>query len=153
MRLVETWVKAPFLKEASLLLISECAQDVFPDVYDEFAKGRVVLTSCPEVENAGTIMSKLASMLTCSNPSDVTVLTMEGSPHCLTLHFAANAAVFTTKSNVPISHFVVLERKAMKVSPESVRVARYLHLVEKCIQRCPEVLEDLSRHSLEHSCG
>jgi len=151
-KLVETWVKAPFLKEASLLLISECAQDVFPDVCDEFAKGCVVLTSCPEAENAGIIMSKLASVLTCSNPRDVTVLTMEGSPHCLTLHFAANAAIFTTKSTVPIVHFVVLEGKAIKVSSASVRVARYLHLVQKCIQKCPEILEDLSRHSLEHSC-
>jgi len=114
MKLVETWVKAPFLKRASLLLLSECAQDIFPDVCKKFAKGRVVLTSCPEVENAEMIMGKLTSILTCSNPSDLTVLKMEGSPHCFALHD--------------------------------------LHLVQKCIQRCPDILEDLNRHSLEHRC-
>ncbi len=152
MKLVETWVKAPFLKRASLLLLSECAQEVFPDVCKKFAEGCVVLTSCPEVENAEMIMGKLTSILTCSNPSDLTVLTMEGSPHCFALHTAANEALFITKSSVPLSHFVILEGKAIEVSSESVRVARYLHLVQKCIQRCPDILEDLNRHSLEHSC-
>jgi hypothetical protein len=116
MKLVETWVKAPFLKRASLLLLSECAQEVFPDVCKKFAKGRVVLTSCPELENAEMIMGKLSSILTCSNPSDLTVLTMEGSPHCFALHAAANEAFFVTKASVPLSHFVVLEGKAIEVS-------------------------------------
>jgi len=152
MKLVETWVKAPFLKRASLLLLSECARDVFPEVCKKFVEGRVVLTSCPEVENAEMIMGKLTSILTCSNPSDLTVLTMEGSPHCLALHSAANEALFITKASVPLRHFVILEGKAMEVSSESVRVARYLHLVQKCIEKCPDILEDLSRHSLEHRC-
>jgi len=152
MKLVETWVKAPFLKGASLLLLSECAQDVSPEVCKRFAKGRMVLTSCPEVENVEMIMGKLSSISTCSNPRDLTVLTMEGSPHCFALHAAANEALFITKAKVPLSHFVILEGKVLEVSSESVRVARYLHLVQKCIQRCPDILEDLSRHSLEHSC-
>lgn len=152
MKLVETWVKAPFLKRASILLLSECAQDVFPGVCKKFVEERVVLTSCPEVENAEMIMGKLTSILTCSNPRDLTVLTMEGSPHCLALHAAANEALFITKASVLLSHFVILDGKAIQVSSESVRVARYLHLVQKCIQRCPDILEDLSRHSLEHRC-
>lgn len=149
MKLIETWVKASYLKGNSLLLLSECAEDVFPDVCQKFAEGRVVLTSCPEVENSEMIMGKLASILTCSNPSDLTVLTMEGSPHCLSLHSAANEALFITKASVPLSHFVILEGRAIEVSSESVRVARYLHLVQKCIQRCPDILEDLGRYSLE----
>ncbi|UCE15315.1 MAG: 4Fe-4S ferredoxin [Candidatus Bathyarchaeota archaeon] len=152
MKLVETWVKASFLKGASLLLLSECAQDISPDVCKRLAEGRMVLTTCPEVENAEMIMGKLAAILTCSNPSDLTVLTMEGSPHCLALHAAANEALFITKAKVPLSHFVILEGKVMEVSSESVRVARYLHLVQKCIQKCPDILKDLNRHSLEHRC-
>jgi len=152
MKLIETYVKAPFLKEASLLLMSECAQAVFPDVCKKFMKGRVVLTSCPEAENSGLIMGKLAAILVCSNPKEVTVLTMEGSPNCFTLHASVNEALFITKANIPSSHFVIIDGEAVEVSPESVRVGRYLHLVQKCIERNPEVLEDLRRHSLEHRC-
>lgn len=153
MKLIETWVKASFLKGASLLLVSECAQAVYPSVYKRFVRGRVVLTSCPEAENAEMLMGKLAAILTCSNISDLTVLTMEGSPHCLALHAAANEAMFITKAKVPFSHFVILNGKAIQVSSESVRVARYLHLVQKCIQKCPDILEDLNSLSVEHRCS
>jgi len=95
-------VKAPFLKGASLLLVSECAQSVYPEVYKRFMKERVVLTSCPEAENAEMLMGKLAAILTCSDIKDLTVLTMEGSPHCLMLHAAANGG-FSSLSYVACS--------------------------------------------------
>ncbi len=152
MRLIETYVKAPFLKEASLLLMGECVPTVFPDVCKEFTEGRVVLTSCPEAENSGLITDKLAAILVCSSPREVTVLTIDGSPHCFTLHASVNKALFITKAEIPSSHFVIVDGKAMEVSPESVRVGRYLHLVQKCIERNPEVLEDLRRRSLEYRC-
>jgi len=152
MKLLETWVKAPFLRDASLLVVGECVQAVSPDVYKKFEEGRVVLTSCPEAENAGSIMGKLAAIIACSNPKKVTVLTMEGSPHCFMLHAALNEAVFITGSNITSKHFVVVDGKAAEVSPESVRVGRHLHLVQKCIENYPRILEDLSCHSLEQRC-
>lgn len=145
-------MKAPFLREASLLVVGECVQAVSYDVYKKFEEGRVVLTSCPEAENAGSVMGKLAAIITCSSPKEVTVLTMEGSPHCFMLHAALNEAVFITGSNIPSKHFVIVDGKAVEVSPESVRVGRHLHLVQKCIENYPTILEDLSRQSLEQSC-
>lgn len=153
MKLLETWVKAPFLKDASLLLMSECARTIFPNLCKEFMEGRVVLTSCPTAENFGLIMGKLASILTCSRPKEVTLLTVDGSPHCFTLHAALNQALFLTKSSIPSRHYVIVNGKAVKVSPESVRVGRYLHLVQECIQKCPEIIDELHRYSLEQECS
>lgn len=149
MRLLETWVKAAFLKDASLLLMSECAQAVSPDLCKEFMKGRVALTCCPTFENSGLIMGKLASIMACSLPKEVMLLTMDGSPHCFALHSALNQALFLTKSNIPSSHYVIVNGKAEEISPETVRIGRYLHLVQKCIQKCPEILDELRRYSLE----
>ena len=150
MKLLETWVKAPFLKNASLLVVGECVQAVHPTVYREFAEGREVLTSCPEAENAESAAAKLASIMKCSAPREIAVLTMDGSPHCFALHAALNNAVFVTGSDIPCKHFVIADGEALEVSPESVRAARYLHIVEKCIKKHPEILENLNRHSLEH---
>ena len=150
MKLLETWVKAPFLKGASLLIVGECVQTVHPTVYREFAEGRIVLTSCPEAENAESVAAKLASIIKCSSPREIVILTMDGSPHCFALHAALNNAVFVTSSNIPCKHFVIVTGEAVEVSPESVRVARYLHIVEKCVRKHPEILENLNRHSLEH---
>lgn len=149
MKLLEIWVKAPFLKKASLLLVGECVRAIHPEVYEIFSKGRVVLTSCPEAEGAA-IMGKMASIVTCSAPKDITVLTIEGSPHCFTLHAAANEALFAISSSVPCRHFVIVDGKALEVSSESVRLGRYLHLAQRYIDKYPQVLEDLANFSLEH---
>ncbi len=150
MKLVETWVKAPFLRDSSLLIVGECVREVFPSVFKEFVKERVVLTSCPEAENAKLIMGKLASIITCSKPREIIVLTIDGSPDCFQLHSSANEALFITKANVPLKHYVIIEGKASEVSAESVRVGRYLHLVQKCIRKNPGLLKELRRYSLEH---
>jgi len=152
MKLLETWVKAPFLKGASLVLAGECVQGVYPDLYKRFVEGRTVLTSCPEAESFGTIMGKLASIITCSKPREIKVLTMDGSPHCFALHAALNQALFITGSNISSQHLVIVNGKVLEVSPESVRLGRYLHLVQKCIESYPQILEELGRYSLEHRC-
>jgi len=150
MKLVQIWVKAPFLRGASLLVAGECVQAIYPKVFQKFADGKVVLTGCPEAENVGGIMGKLASIITCSRPREITVLTVEGSPHCFTLHAAVNEALFITGAEIPSRHFVVVNGRAVEVSPESVRVGRYLHLVQKCIEKYPSILEELGSLSLEH---
>ncbi|MFQ6080248.1 MAG: 4Fe-4S ferredoxin [Candidatus Bathyarchaeia archaeon] len=152
MKLLETWVKAPFLKGAFLLLAGECVQGVYPDLYKRFVEGRTVLTSCPEAESVGSIMGKLASIIACSNPREIRILTVDGSPHCFALHAALNQALFVTGSSVPSQHFVVVDGKAVEVSPESVRVGRYLHLVQKCVENYPQILDELVHCSLEHCC-
>jgi len=153
MKLLETHVKSSFLKQASILIVGECIPNAFPNIYKRFAKGRVVLTSCPETEKAGLLVGKTATIIACSNPKEVVVLTVDGSPYCFQLHAAVNQAFFITKAEVPLRHLVIAESDVREVSAESVRVGRYLHLVQKCIQEYPKVLEELSRYSLEHECS
>jgi len=152
MKLMETWVKAPFLRESSLLIVGECVQTTFPRVYKKFEKGRLVLSNCPEAENNGLITSKLATILACANPKEVTVLTVDGSPHCFALHSTLNQTLFLTKAKTPSHHYVIVNGEALEVDHESVRVGRYLHLVQKCVLNQPEILEELRRYSLEQRC-
>jgi len=149
MKLVEIWVKAPLLKDASLLLAGECVQAIYPELFKKFSKGRVVLTNCPEAEGSVS-MGKLASIVTCSAPKEITVLTVEGSPHCYTLHAAVNEALFVANSDLKCRHFVIVDGRPLEVSPESVRLGRYLHLSQKCIDENPKILDELAKFSLEH---
>jgi len=153
MKLLETYVKSSFLKDASILIVGECVQQVFPSIYERLTEGRVVLTSCPETEKAGLITNKIATMLACSGPREIAVLTVDGSPHCFQLHAAVNQAVFISKAEIPSRHMVIVQNDVREISPESVRIARYLHLVQKCIHENPRILEDLNRYSLEHICS
>lgn len=153
MKLLETYVKTSFLKQASILIVGECVQQAFPNIYNRFAKGRIVLTSCPEAENAGLIMGKTATILACSNPKEIVVLTVDGSPYCFQLHAAVNQAFFITRAEALLRHMVVVEGDVREVSAETVRVGRHLHLVQRCIHQYPKILEELKRYSLEEACS
>jgi len=153
MKLLETYVKSSVLKQASILIAGECIPHAFSNIYKSLAKGRVVLTSCPETENAGLVMGKTSTILACSNPKEIVVLTVDGSPYCFQLHAAVNQALFVTEAKIPSRHLVIVKDDVREISAESVRIGRYLHLVQKCIQEYPRILEELNRCSLEHLCS
>lgn len=147
---MKVWVKAPMLHDADILLVGACAELVERSVYDEMSKGKVVLSFCPEVEVPSLALGKLSSIIRSSRPRSITVLTVEGSPHCFTLHTALNEALYVTESTIPTRHYVIVGDKAVRISAESIRVARYLHLVNRLVKERPEVLADLERYSLEY---
>jgi len=150
-KITETWVKSPPLRGASILLAAECVEKLYPDLFKDLSRGREAFTCCPETENPTMLMGKLASIITCSRPREIVVVSIEGSPHCLLLHMAINEALFVAKERqVQVKHYVVLDGQLIEVSEEAARVARYLHLVQKAIEKCPELLEELKKHSLEH---
>ncbi len=153
MKLLETYVKSSFLKKASILIVGECVQNTFPNIYKRFTKERVVLSTCPEAENPALLVGKTATIIACSDPKEIIVLTVDGSPYCLQLHAAANQAFFITKAEIPLRHMVIVDNDVHEVSADSVRVGRYLHLVQKCIDKYPRILEELKQHSKEHACS
>jgi len=151
LKAVQTWVKAPPLRGAKILLAAECVKTLYPDIFSQLSEGRVALTCCPEAENPTLLMGKLASIVRCSKPVELVVVSIEGSPHCFLLHAAVNEALFDVGAReLPVRHYVVLEGRLIEVSEEAARVARYLHIVQKAIEKCPELLEELERYSLEH---
>ncbi len=151
MKLFETWVKHPQLRGAEILLLSECLGSVWPQISESFSQGRTVLTICPEAEADQHVIGKLASIIRSASPKGLIVLTVGGSPHCSLLHALVNEAIYLTSSHaLPVRHLVVVEGKTHEVAPETVRIARYLHLVDKLVRAHPEVLAELSEISLEH---
>lgn len=150
MKLLETFAKEPQLKNSDWLVVSECLKIVHPKTFEQISKDRIVLSCCPEAEDGPAIYGKLASMIRSNNPNSILVVTIECSPHCYTLQAAVNEALYicTTKPAL-VSRKVFVDGVLQEISPEAVRVARYLHLVEKLIRQSPGILQDLKKHSLE----
>ena len=145
-----TWVKAPPLRGADLLIASACLPIVNPELFDKLSKDRVVLLACPEQESPAHY-GKIASMVRSSRPRSLTVVTIDGSPHCFTLHASVNEAEYILGERVPREHYVVVNgSELVRISPDAVRVARYLSVVQKVIDRNSEVLKDLESLSLEY---
>jgi len=148
--LLSTWVKAPKLKGCKLAIVAACLPYVNPELFKEISKDKEVLFACPEKEPA-LHYGKLASVIRSSEPKEIYIYTIEGSPHCFTLHASANEAEYILGKKLVKKHYVVVDGKELReISPDAVRVARYLHIVDVLIKKYPEALEELRKHSLEY---
>lgn len=144
------WVKTPILKGSDILIASACLPYVNPRLFEELSKDKVVLLACPERENP-THYGKIASIIRSSKPRSITVVTIDGSPHCFTLHASVNEAEYILGEKVEKKHYVIVNARELKeISPDAIRVARYLHLVDELLREKPEVLEKLRKLSLEY---
>jgi hypothetical protein len=145
-----TWVKAPILRGRDLLIASACLPYVNPELFRKLAEGKTVLLACPERESPAHY-GKIASIIRSSRPRSITVVTIDGSPHCFALHASANEAEYILGEKVEKKHYVVVNgEKLVEISPDAVRVARYLHIVDQLVKKHPEALEMLEKVSLEY---
>jgi len=150
MDLLRIWVKAPQLHNADIVIFGECVEFVNPEIFENLSKNRVVLTYCPEAEGHLSY-GKLASIIRSSKPKSIWIVTIDGSPHCLTLHAALNEALYILNEDIRREHYVLVDGKDLvKISPDTVRIARYLHIVNDLLKKNPEVLSELMNHSLEY---
>ncbi|MEM0031381.1 MAG: 4Fe-4S ferredoxin [Desulfurococcaceae archaeon] len=146
-----TWVKTPVLGNEEILLVSACLPIVNPELYKKISEGRVVLFACPERESAA-YYGKLASMIRSMKPRKLVVVTIDGSPHCFALHASVNEAEYILGEKIEREHYVVLNgREIKKISPNAIRVARYLSIVNTMIEEHPEVLSELGKYSKEYN--
>jgi hypothetical protein len=90
-------------------------------------------------------------MIRSTKPRRVIVVTIDGSPHCFTLQASINEAEYILGERVEREHYVVVNgRELKKISPDAVRVARYLSIVDEAIKSNPALLEKLRKHSKEY---
>ena len=128
--LLSTSVAARALRGARVLLYSECLRDEWPEVLAEEAKGHLALCACLERDHVCHITAKLATMIIMGAPKAFKVLTVDGSPHCIQLHFAIGQALRITGRELPVEHLVVEKGRLYKIEPATVRAARHLSEVQ-----------------------
>ncbi len=107
---------------------------------------------CPEQENPA-VYGKIASVIRSSKPRSITVVTVDGSPHCFTLHAAVNEAFYILGEKIveERKHYVVVDGKELvEIHPDAIRLARYLSIMTRIVKEHPEYLEELKKHSLEY---
>ncbi|MEM2739515.1 MAG: 4Fe-4S ferredoxin [Candidatus Bathyarchaeia archaeon] len=147
--LLSVWVKTPILRDSEILISSACLPLVDPTVFDELSRDRVTLLACPEREGA-TYYGKIASIFRSSKLRKLIVATIDGSPHCFTLHASVNEAEYILGERIDREHYVLSSGKLKRINPDTVRVARYLSLVDEILSRDPSVIDELSKLSEEY---
>ncbi len=109
-----------------LLVYGSCIKDEFPMLlahYDGIPKLHV----CMEERHINKVAWKVMSIARVKELQRITVLTIDGSPHCVQLHYAIEdiGKVFP---DLELIHEVIVRGEKKKIDSERVRRSR--HLIE-----------------------
>ena len=109
-----------------VIIHGACIEDDWPEILDEVGKGMTRLSVCPECIHISTIVEKVASMLAKSDIKELTVLTKDGSPHCIGLHYAVEWARTMSKSNPKLNYCVIEHGKLFHIPESKIKEKRHL---------------------------
>jgi len=135
MELLSTNSGSKLLRERrELVIVGSCLIAEWPDLVNSICEETICLSACPERDHINVISLKLASILSRVKLEKITVLTVDGSPHCLQLHHALEEAMKVTGSGSEVRHMVIYKGKLFEIARKSVRYARYLYKINKLIE-------------------
>ncbi len=118
---------APFLKNADILLLADCAALSVPALHQRYVPGKVVLMGCPKFDDAPFYVQRLRDILKGNEVSSLTVLEME-VPCCAALSRIAARSGALAGSDVPVTR-IVAARTGQECLREVVNPAEQLSLV------------------------
>jgi hypothetical protein len=135
LELLSTSVTSDELRKKRLLIYGSCLKKEAPKLLAKLSKGKTLLHVCLEEVHMNVVGFKLATILKVSEPKSVTVLTFDGSPHCLQLHFAVEQAKDVVEFPVEVTHYVIEKGQLRRISPPAVKVARHLSRIQSLMDK------------------
>jgi ferredoxin len=98
-------VRAPFFKNANLLLAADCAPIALKN-FHSLMIGKRVIIGCPKFEEPRACAQKLTEIFKQNNIVSVTVIHME-VPCCTGLKWAVNKALELSSKQIPVKEYEV----------------------------------------------
>lgn len=130
-RLAETNAGSRLVQGRDVLIYGSCIPAEHPEAFREVSTGRTALSACLEAEHMNMLVYKLAYMFKLkAPPKSVTVLTIDGSPHCVQLHYTVQEALRISGVEIPVVHLVIADGRVVEVSPEAVKRSRWLSKIK-----------------------
>ncbi len=96
----------PAMKNASILIIADCAALVYTSMHEDFLKDKAAVLVCPKFEDYQQNIEKLTQIFQINNVKDVSVVHME-VPCCHGLVRVVAQAILNTSQNIPLRVFEI----------------------------------------------
>lgn len=100
---------APFLRQAHLLVASDCTPVAYPDFHRDFLQGRTVLVGCPKFDDTKDYINKFAEIFKVADIRSVTILIME-VPCCSKMPIIVREGMALANKEIPVEIAVVSGR-------------------------------------------
>ena len=97
---------APFLQDADLLVLADCAGVASYDLHDTLLKDKVVVILCPKFDDPDFFTEKLDRLAKHSGIRSITIGHME-VPCCFGLGNAVKRAVQNSGRSIPVEHIII----------------------------------------------
>ena len=113
--------KAPFLKNADLLVAADCVPVAFPSFHRDMLAGKAVMLGCPKLDNAESYVHKFTEIFKQAGIRSITAVVME-VPCCAGLPAIVKKAMADAGVSIPLEEVVVstrgqiLERRTLVAS-------------------------------------
>ena len=120
-------------KEGKLLLVGSC-MNRFPEIIKDFVQhdgGQAVLQVCLEETHMNQAGFKIGSIVKYSGISEITVLTIDGSPHCVQLHYVVDDIKRHFAPEITTKHYVLEKGKVHEITSDAVKRSRHLSKIQK----------------------
>ncbi|MCD6515024.1 MAG: 4Fe-4S ferredoxin [Candidatus Odinarchaeota archaeon] len=116
------------------LIVGSCVIQEHTDILEEIGKNFDNLVHiCLEETHINMAEAKLAAMVKISMPAKIAAITVDGSPHCVQLHYLIEDIRKYYNLSVETSHFVIYNNKLFEVSSDAVKTSRYLNKIQKLL--------------------
>jgi Pyruvate/2-oxoacid:ferredoxin oxidoreductase delta subunit len=100
---------APFLKDANLLVASDCTPVAYPNFHEELLKGRVIMMGCPKFDDTDEYINKFAEIFKSITIKSVTIAIME-VPCCSKMPLIVQKGMELAGKEIPTEIIVISAR-------------------------------------------
>ncbi|MBI5253304.1 MAG: hypothetical protein HY930_02755 [Euryarchaeota archaeon] len=121
--LLKTNVRSKKISE-DVLLYGTCISEEHPEMLKKF-KQKTRLHVCLEEEHVNKVAWKMANIVRANKIKKITAATIDGSPHCVQLHYALEDLRELFPALV-VEHYVIEKGKRINIQPDAVRKSRHL---------------------------
>jgi ferredoxin len=98
--------KAPFLKDAKLLVAADCAAFAAGDFHARFLQGKAVVCGCPKFEDTEASVARLTAILQENDIQEITIVNME-VPCCFGLVQVVRQALEAAGKKPPVTIYTL----------------------------------------------
>jgi NAD-dependent dihydropyrimidine dehydrogenase PreA subunit len=110
-------IKAPYFRDADLLIAADCVPFAYPDFHRDFLKGKAVVVGCPKLDDVQFYKEKLTEIFRANSIKSITVPYME-VPCCFGLVKATEDAIEASGKNIPLKKVKISIRGDIKPEAE-----------------------------------
>ena len=97
---------APFLDNADLLILADCAAVAYRNLHEDFLKNKVVMMGCPKFDDKEEYYKRFSEIFSQKDINSITVLMME-VPCCSGLKGIVEMAISESGKDIPLSYKIL----------------------------------------------